>query len=336
MPSTASTAAAVPTFRFATAAFPARERLCAWREVFGRTVVKLDIEPLEPARFCSEATICALPGLGVLFASSSAVHFSHPRDLTDDAFSFMAAPTGKWTASQLGRNLMLDTGDGVLMTNTEVGSMTLGSDTPFTTFRVPAAAIAPLVPHIEEAVARRIPAESEALQLLTRYLDVFRDPAALATPELQRLAETHVYDLLALALGATREAAEVAAGRGVRVARLAAIKADIMANLGRSDLTVEAVAARQRLTPRYVQMLFEETGTTFTQFVLGRRLARAHWMLSDPRLAVRPVAMIAAEAGFRDMSYFNRCFRRRFGASPSDLRSGRRGTAGHNGGGAGE
>jgi len=33
-------------FRFCTDAFPERERLAAWREVFGRTVCHLDIDPL--------------------------------------------------------------------------------------------------------------------------------------------------------------------------------------------------------------------------------------------------------------------------------------------------
>ncbi len=44
------------------------------------------------------------------------------------------------------------------------------------------------------------------------------------------------------------------------------------------------------MTPRYVQMLFDEEGTTFTDFVLRQRLARAHRMLSDPRWAGTKIA----------------------------------------------
>jgi AraC-like DNA-binding protein len=120
----------------------------------------------------------------------------------------------------------------------------------------------------------------------------------------------------------------VARGRGVRAARLHAMKADVAAHLGRGDLSVEVIAARQHVTPRYVQMLFEETGTTFTQFVLGQRLARAERMLSDPRLAARSIAAIAVEAGFRDMSYFNRTFRRHYGDTPSAVRARMLGTQG--------
>ena len=59
----------VATFRFSTDDFSERERLTAWREIFGRTVCKLDIEPLAADRFRSDSTIYARPGLGVLAGS---------------------------------------------------------------------------------------------------------------------------------------------------------------------------------------------------------------------------------------------------------------------------
>jgi hypothetical protein len=95
-----------------------------------------------------------------------------------------------------------------------------------------------LVPDVAAVVARRIPCTTEALRLLAGYLDGLRDGEALATPELQNLVVTHVHDLLGLALGATRDAAQAAIGRGMRAARLQAVKADILANLGRADLSV--------------------------------------------------------------------------------------------------
>ena len=81
------------------------------------------------------------------------------------------------------------------------------------------------------------------------------------------------------------------------------------------------LAARHRLAVRYVQRLFEAEGTTFTEFVLARRLERAHRLLTDPRCTDRPVSMIAFEVGFGHVPYFNEAFRRRFGASPSDVRA---------------
>jgi len=43
-------------------------------------------------------------------------------------------------------------------------------------------------------------------------------------------------------------------------------------------------------------------------------------VLSDPRLADRWVGVIALDAGFGDLSYFNRDFRRTYGLTPSDVK----------------
>jgi AraC-like DNA-binding protein len=43
-------------------------------------------------------------------------------------------------------------------------------------------------------------------------------------------------------------------------------------------------------------------------------------MLRDSRHRERPVSAIAFACGFGDLSYFNRAFRRRYCATPSDVR----------------
>ena len=85
-------------------------------------------------------------------------------------------------------------------------------------------------------------------------------------------------------------------------------------------LTVATSAARHGVTPRYVHKLFEDEGVTYTQFVLQHRLDRAFRMLRDPRCAVRRISEIAYGVGFSDLSYFNRAFRRRYDATPSEIR----------------
>ncbi len=186
---------------------------------------------------------------------------------------------------------------------------------------MPLRVISPAVRGLDTAYCRRIPADSAALRLLRRYVGILEEAATFADPDLQRHAVTHIHDLIALAIGATRDAAEVAGGRGVRAARLRAIKQDIAENLDRAELSVDQIATRHRVTPRYVRMLFEAEGTSFTDHVLGQRLARAHRLLTDPRFAIEKISTIAFDAGFGDLSYFNRTFRRQYGAPPSDVRA---------------
>jgi AraC-like DNA-binding protein len=54
--------------------------------------------------------------------------------------------------------------------------------------------------------------------------------------------------------------------------------------------------------------------------VLGQRLSRAHRILSDPRLSDRNISSVAFDVGFGDLSYFNRAFRRRYAATPTETR----------------
>ena len=314
-----STPGAPPVFQFSTDAFSQRERITAWRELVGRSIVNVDIEPLDAGRLRAEATACLLPGLGLIFAYSDAHRCIHPRALIkDDDLSFMAVSASRWTASQLGRHPTLGPGEGVLMSNADVGSMTLAASR-FAAFAVPRAAIAALVPDLDATIARPIPANNPAFRLLLGYLATANDVQGLITPELQRLAVTHVYDLLALALGATRDAAATAKGRGVRAARLVAAKAFVRRHLHRPDLRAEAVAAHLGVSPRYVHMLFEAEGLSFLEYVFAERIARAHEVLHTD--SDRTISAIAFAVGFSDLSHFNRTFRRRFGRTPTEVRA---------------
>jgi AraC-like DNA-binding protein len=69
-------------------------------------------------------------------------------------------------------------------------------------------------------------------------------------------------------------------------------------------------------------MLFEAEGTTFSSFVREQRLLHAFRQLRNPGLDTLSISQIAYGAGFVDLSHFNRCFRSRFGDTPSGVRSG--------------
>jgi AraC-like DNA-binding protein len=166
---------------------------------------------------------------------------------------------------------------------------------------------------------RRIEARTAALRLLRRYLNAVWADDMLGSFGLQQIAVGHVQDLAAFAVGASNEAEEIARGRGVRAARLLAIKSDILERL-QGEFTLAEVAARHRLSPRYVRMLFESEGTSFSEFVREERLKRAHRMLLSPRFADRLISDIAYGVGFNDLSYFNRSFKLRFGCSPGEVR----------------
>jgi hypothetical protein len=66
-------------------------------------------------------------------------------------------------------------------------------------------------------------------------------------------------------------------------------------------------------------------------FILERRLAQAHRMLTDPRFAEHRIKTIVFDAGFGHLSHFWSAFRSRFGASPAEVRGARPAGAGGRG-----
>jgi AraC-like DNA-binding protein len=306
-----------------TDAFPENRRLALWREVFGRNVTNVDIEPIDDVPFHAAVTFQALPGVGIATGSGSAAHYNVTREFAakaDDVVALWVVRAGAGTALHLGKEFVGGAGSGTLLSVTDPSISSLRSDGSFMTLIYPRHALSAITPDLGSAFGRTIADNNDALRLLTRYVDALAAGGALATPGLAQAAATHILDLGALVVGASREHAAIARARGVRAARLSGIKSDIMAALGRHDLSRDAIAARHGVTPRYVGKLFEEEGSSFSEFLLGQRLAQAYRMLADQRCAHLTVAGIAYECGFGDLSYFNRSFRRAHGATPSDVR----------------
>jgi AraC-like DNA-binding protein len=312
--------------RFSTADFAPGDRLAAWRDAYGRILQRIDIQPLS-AEFHTKAILRRMPGLAVNVVRRSAVTHHRRQEFVDsDDIGMTVGVTSSFEATQFGRTVMLKPNEAVALTGAEPAALTAPTPGAYIHLRVPKPALSPLVAGLDDVYGRRIPARSTALRLLVRYIRILDAAETLAARALRRQVVAHVHDLMALAIGATRDAAELAANRGARAACLYAIKRDIADHLGEADLSVASVAARQGLIPRYVQRLFEGEGTTFTAYLLEQRLARAHRELSDPRHGDRKVSTIAFDAGFGDLSYFNRTFRRHYGVAPSELRE----TAGAN------
>lgn len=273
---------------------------------------------------CVDIAKWVLPGAGILSGTLGGIRQdggARAAGETDDLF-FGVNLRGSGIAVQRGREITASDGDAILL-NPATGPFALVRPRParFLGLRVPRTAIAPLVVGLDDRELRPIPSTTESLKLLISYLLAVLDSRLLASPDTSRVVVTHLHDLIALSVGATRDAAAAATDGGGQAARLLAIKSDIIANLEDSALAVTAIAARHRVTPRYVHRLFESEGVTYTQFVLRQRLARAYRMLRDSRFAARRISAIAYDVGFGDLSYFNRAFRRQYHATPSDIRN---------------
>ncbi|MBR0784657.1 AraC family transcriptional regulator [Bradyrhizobium iriomotense] len=290
-----------------------------WREQFCRQVANVDFVPVGEGRVHRTIAPAILPRLRLSASFGTPVSFVSLG--TNDELVISLSPNSALSGAMGNRTLEIAAGDitigdpsikGARITQTAHGN--------FKTALLPRKTLLRACPNAEDLIARPIAGASPIASMFLRYYDLAHAHAdKLAPAELDAVSQ-HLFDLSVLMIGARGDVAEEARLRGLAAARFEAIKADILAQLDRAAMSLSDLAATHRISPRTIQLLFEKAGITYSGFVLEQRLLRAERLLRNPGLRSRKIIEIAHLAGFHDVSYFHRAFRRRFGATPDDVR----------------
>jgi AraC-like DNA-binding protein len=311
-------------YRFSSDSIPERERRGFWREVVARQYLGMDSNGVPDVPFFVDMNARELPGLTIGGVMLCGTQEKRTRETLSDGkadFAFNLNLQGEYLMSYRGRELTVRPGEATLQSFGELGVYSrpvLGGGVGL---RLPRAQLAELVPLLDDLVARPIAADNEALRLLVGYAAAVNKLDPRGDPILLRAAVSHIFELVALTLRSAFGARVEASRQGLRAAILHRVKLDILRNLHRSNLALGQIAERNTLTPRSVQRLFAQEQTSFSEFVLTMRLERVFARLRDPQWDATTVTVLALECGFGDMSTFYRFFRRRYGASPLDVRN---------------
>jgi AraC-like DNA-binding protein len=307
---------------FSTDGIPEGDRTAFWREHYGHVMLRVDIEPAPDMLFEASSRCLSLPGLLLMEGSSSPVKISrggqYLADGNDDVVLAINR-MGSVVINSNGREQSLGDGEAIVLSGGEAASFHRTSLGRSFALRVPRTMFESTVVSLDDALMRPISSDRGALKLMEDYARWLLN-AGNIDHQLLNISVRHIQDLLALTIGPTADFADTARTRGLRAARLKLAKSFIVAHSSRRDLSVSAVATSLSVTPRYVQRLFEADGTTFSEFLTGQRLARAHRLLCEPSSSPTAISTIAYDVGFGDLSYFNRCFRRQYGVTPREVR----------------
>ncbi|MFZ5674550.1 MAG: helix-turn-helix domain-containing protein [Pseudomonadota bacterium] len=266
---------------------------------------------------------CRLGIVGVSKVTAHATSFVRTPELAHDGGDAIVAVLclqGSMLCTQGDAPVQLGPGDGVLCDSAEADGMHIGPGSCYWALKIARADMAKVAPHIKHFAGLRLAHTGMALKLLSRYLDGLQDSDALGDEQEARIFGDHLVDLIRMAISHESEALQLAERRGVRAVRHAAVLREIERNLADTTLSAAQVAERLGVTPRYVHFLLAESGLTFSEHVLVRRLKAVETVLADPDKVMLKISAIARQAGFTDMSYFNRSFRNRFGDTPSGFR----------------
>ena len=85
-----------------------------------------------------------------------------------------------------------------------------------------------------------------------------------------------------------------------------------------ADLSLKCIAATLQVNPSYLSTLFtKECGCTLTDYVHDQRIEEAMRMLLQTN---KSILQISIDCGFNDVRYFNRCFKKKNGITPTEYR----------------
>jgi AraC-like DNA-binding protein len=307
------------------AALDDRARLALLHDTLA-PVQSFDVSYLADQPFVARTELVNCDGVGLLRSHTSISRLTrtarHIAASHDDTFSItFNGGASPWLLSQRGREAALSHGAAVFSDHTEPCEYRAKAAATWIGVGVPRHVLRQLVANAEDLTGASLAQPSAALKYLRRYLDFVLGPNGIEEdPALNAHIGRTLVDLVALALGAERDAAEIARHRGLRAARAQEILAEIRANFASPGCSAKLVAYKLGLSPRYINQLLHEMGSSFEHRVLELRLQKARRMLADPRCDGLKIGDIAEACGFNEVSYFNRCFRRRFGGSPTQYR----------------
>lgn len=301
-------------------------RLLQWREFLFRVFGSLDVSALPDRPFSQRMDGWQFGAVGLVRFAGTANSIASTSStvaatMRPDFYLSLNPDPAPMAFSQRGRDVVLDADTVALGSCNERCDMRANGRTAYFQLAIPQTRMKDLVAGAEDQIARPIHSGTAAMRHLRRYIDFISQPGGLdSDPDLIAHVETTLTDLVALALGAGRDATKIASMRGLRAARLQHILVEIRAGFATPGFSPSAVARKLGVTPRYIQNLLQETGSSFTERVLELRLQRACAMLADIRHDRMKIGEIAEACGFNEIPYFNRRFRRRFGASPTQYR----------------
>jgi AraC-like DNA-binding protein len=106
----------------------------------------------------------------------------------------------------------------------------------------------------------------------------------------------------------------------IRLPLQAQVKNFILINLASPSLSPEFIAKKFRISLRYLYNLFQNEDMTLCQFIVEERLKLSKDQLMKKDLLRKTISEIAFDAGFSNVSHFCKIFKKKYNATPSEIR----------------
>jgi AraC-like DNA-binding protein len=309
---------------------PAADRLEFVQEVAAATWVPMEFRPEHPAGCWGEFRVSGLGAMQVVVVDIMPVTVRRTPRLISEAdpgflWLLLVCEGGSSVLAQGGQQACLSAGEFAFYDTRRPyeGTFRIDRDRPMRclTFMFPPALL-PLSPsRVRQLAAVRIPATVGLGELTSQFLLQLGRNIDHYTPSEAARLSTAALEVLATRLARELDVRDWGTPEARRHALLTTVQAFIQQHLSDPGLSPAGVAAAHHISLRALHQLFHDQGLTVAGWIRHRRLECCRRDLSDPALASRPVAAIAARWGFSSAGDFTRAFRAVHGLPPSQYRS---------------
>ena len=300
-----------------------REALREWREWAASTIAPIEVEVFDTDAFAARWVSHGIGQLRLLHLHAPAQRVTHTgaegsSGRAMPSIQLIYARLGEMKTLMGGKRFTLEQGQFVLLDNTRFYQMEMATPHECVDLMMPQGWLEKHLPDPGALLARPIDTRAGWGAPLGALLETMLTGGLQDAPLPRPLIAEQLGSLLALATG-FHEPGEHTRHRGQLARR---ILQRIESGFADPELTPEKVAGEVGISKRYLQTLLAGSGTGFVAEVNATRLDRASDLLTDPRSRNLAISDVAWRSGFLDPGYFTRQFRKRFGVTPREWRSG--------------
>jgi AraC family transcriptional regulator, positive regulator of tynA and feaB len=319
----ATPAAAPEVITATTAGLADRDKFDFWHDVVCRTVVDLECRPQGKDQFDASVQGVRFNAFSLSSIEATAHRVSRlPSGISrsgSDALIFNFVVAGRALAEQDGRSVVLGPGDGAVCDAERPYTLRFDNAFKVLAVKLPRAALSHRAASVHRVTALSLAESGQLCPILFAYLVGLTERAAhLGASSADKVTGNFV-DLLGAALDEAISNSPLPLSE-YRSMALMRVREFVERHLGDCELDPATVASTLKLSPRYINKLFEADGTSLSRYIWRRRVERAATDLRDPAMQALGISAIAMALGFNDLSHFSRVFRQRFGMSPRDYR----------------
>lgn len=309
--------------QFCTEQQASNQRLEWLKEVIGREYANVDVGTPDQLNLYNDMLIYPWQqGLRLSPIKSNAISIERlpkePEQTTQDSYFGVLLTEGQYKLEQGGREVFLKPGDMTLYDATEPHRVTTPGPFSKVIISIPRFLLDQRIANISRLTASKL-ATVQGTGAITASMisSTVNQLGQLDEAAFQALSDP-LLELFTLSLWDVAGKPKLMSRH--RSQALIRAKQFIACNLTEPELKAGDIASAMRLSPRYINNLFNEENTSLMRYLTQQRLGRSRHYLASHLHAHLSITEIAMQAGFKNMAHFSRIFREYYGMSPRDYR----------------